>query len=77
MKTYVVGTWQGTSNKYHKVCFHGETIKNQVYIIDKSALSGAMESENVNSNILKILPPKNENFQIKKILIFFIFQLKT
>ena len=28
------------------------------------------------SNILKILPPKNENFQIK-ILIFFIFLLKT
>ena len=27
------------------------------------------------SNILKILPPKNENFQIK-ILIFFIFLLK-
>ena len=29
------------------------------------------------SNILKISPPKNENFQIKKILIFFIFQFKT
>ena len=28
-------------------------------------------------NILKILPPKNENFQIKKTLIFFIFLLKT
>ena len=28
------------------------------------------------SNILKILPPKNENFQIK-FLIFFIFLLKT
>ena len=28
------------------------------------------------SNILKILPPKNENFQMK-ILILFIFQLKT
>ena len=28
------------------------------------------------SNILKILQPKNENFQIK-ILIFFIFLLKT
>ena len=28
------------------------------------------------SNILKILPPKNENFQIKT-LIFFIFLLKT
>ena len=28
------------------------------------------------SNILKILPPKNENFQIK-ILIFFISLLKT
>ena len=28
------------------------------------------------SNVLKILPPKNENFQIK-ILIFFIFLLKT
>ena len=28
------------------------------------------------SNILKILPPKNENFQIK-ILIVFIFPLKT
>ena len=27
-------------------------------------------------NILKILPPKNENFQIK-ILIFFIFLLET
>ena len=27
------------------------------------------------SNILKILPPKNENFQIK-ILIFFLFLLK-
>ena len=29
-----------------------------------------------NSNILDILPPKNEKFQIK-ILIFFIFLLKT
>ena len=29
------------------------------------------------SIILKILQPKNENFQIKKILIFFIFLLKT
>ena len=28
------------------------------------------------SNILKILPPKNEYFQIKT-WIFFIFQLKT
>ena len=28
------------------------------------------------SNILEILPPKNENFQIKN-LIFFIFLLKT
>ena len=28
------------------------------------------------SNILKILPPKNENFQ-RKMLIFFIFLLKT
>ena len=29
------------------------------------------------SNILKILPPKNENFQINKNLIFLIFLLKT
>ena len=29
------------------------------------------------SNILKILPPKNENFQIKKSDIIFIFLLKT
>ena len=29
------------------------------------------------SNILKILPPKNENFQIKKSDMFFIFLLKT
>ena len=29
------------------------------------------------SNILKILRPKKENFQIKKIPIFFIFLLKT
>ena len=29
------------------------------------------------SNILKILPPKNENFQLKKKLILFIFLLKT
>ena len=29
------------------------------------------------SNILKILPPKNEIFQIKKNLIFFIFLLKN
>ena len=29
------------------------------------------------SKILKKLPPKNENFQIKKPLIFFIFLLKT
>ena len=28
------------------------------------------------SNVLKILPPKNENFQIK-VLIFYIFLLKT
>ena len=28
------------------------------------------------SNILKILPPKNENFKIKKNLICFIFLLK-
>ena len=29
-----------------------------------------------NTNILKIVPPKNENFQIK-VLMFFIFLLKT
>ena len=29
------------------------------------------------SNILKISPPKTENFQIKKNLIFFIILLKT
>ena len=29
------------------------------------------------SNILKILPPKNENFQIKKSLIFLMFLLKS
>ena len=29
------------------------------------------------SNILKILPPKNENFQIKIRIFFFIFLLKT
>ena len=29
------------------------------------------------SNILTILPPKNENFQIKDSDIFFIFLLKT
>ena len=29
------------------------------------------------SNILKMLPPKNENFQIKKIWDYFIFLLKT
>ena len=29
------------------------------------------------SNILKILPPKNENFQIKNSDIFFTFLLKT
>ena len=29
------------------------------------------------SNILKILPPKNENFQVKKIWYFFIVLLKT
>ena len=29
------------------------------------------------SNILNILQPKKESFQIKKILIFFIFLLKT
>ena len=29
------------------------------------------------SNILKILPPKNENFQIKILIFFFIFLLKT
>ena len=28
-------------------------------------------------NILKILSPKNENFQTKKNLIFFLFLLKT
>ena len=28
------------------------------------------------SNIMKVLPPKNENFQ-RKMLIFFIFLLKT
>ena len=29
------------------------------------------------SNILKMSPPKNKDCQIKKILIFFIFLLKT
>ena len=29
------------------------------------------------SNILKILPPKNENFQIKKKSLIFMFLLKT
>ena len=32
--------------------------------------------KHAHSNILKILPPKNENFQIK-IQIFFLFLLKT
>ena len=29
------------------------------------------------SNILKILPPKNENFQIKKHLIFFLISVQN
>ena len=42
----------------HKLCFHPEIRKNiDTFWWKKSALSRAMK--------LKILPPKNENFQIK------------
>ena len=40
-------------------------------------ISGPPLRKRAYSNILKILPPKKENFQIKKNLIFFLFLLKT
>ena len=40
--------------------------------------SGALSfRKHAHSNILKILPPKNENFQIKKNLTFFIFSAQN
>ena len=45
--------------------------------IKKSALAFALR-KHAYSNILKILPPKTENFQIKiLIFFFFIFFIKT
>ena len=43
--------------------------------VDKEKIENSLRNQ-AYSNILKILPPKNENFQIK-ILIFFIFLLKN
>ena len=53
--------------------------------INKNTLSGALVFRRRShilrkhgySNTMNILPPNDENFQIKKILIFFLFLLKT
>ena len=57
------------SVRYHNInCRFGEAIPMRTY---KLSLR-----KQAYSNVLKILPPKNENFQIK-IQIFFIFMHKT
>ena len=64
---------RGGSNEYTKSMLSAEIRKINHVDNDPSGLR-----KHAYSNILKILPPKNENFQIKKKnLIFFIFLLKT
>ena len=48
----------------------------RTYSLVENALPRITLRKHAYSNILKILPPKNENFQIK-ILLFFIFLPKT
>ena len=58
---------------YIKVGFKGVKIK---YACFRDDLVEILHYENMPIQII-ILTPKNENFQIKKTLIFFIFLLKT
>ena len=60
------GTKEHIKERKSKSRFHYETL-HMTAILRKHAYS----------NILKILPPRNEHFQIKKNLIFFKFLLKT
>ena len=58
------------------ISFHGQIKKLSIIWMGKKPYLELSLRKHTYSNILKILPPKNESFQIKKYLIFFIFLFK-
>ena len=67
---------QTLKNMIRSYCFDTEKTGMKAFISCCLLLENLFKHYETNSNMLKILPPKNENFLIKN-LIFFIFLLKT
>ena len=65
-------SWDGCMCKIY--IFYAVRIQAQYIVVVFSACS---LRKHAYSNILKISPPKTENFQMKKTLMFFIFLLKN